>query len=1510
MEVLHKGDEIMTEKKNSNFQDSDDDIVLDRSETFVATESDGEPVDNDESSFMASEKPVEYIENLMEAELTRAEAEAEAELKKEAKRKKDRAKAREKDKKAMEEANKKHEQDLAREKERLINQERTRSESHQFEPLSEPVHFTTPTNDFAPSVDNENNTPNDIQGSYNSERAQNLSSSEFPNEYSERKYKERRDALHEEILEQQKFEKEQTETFFEKIQQNAYERQRASEQYQSFGNEGIDYSGNDRHSAYIRVGEETVITEPVYQSIREDYEKSKAEFKSYGSHVPESVMEQYRLSSELYFSTERRIHEGSLLVKPETDVLLDTRKTDGTEFTAGYNYVRVDNTSTPFVAPDPQENQNYHYNENSDTTSSNSFVFCSSRQDMSRRAYEVLAQVQSNETYEQPKNNFPCISKNEGVSAHFVSEVYQLSQERYDSLKTKYKASMAEIDSYEGRDIPVSVLRRNEQINKVYSAIKEKVESGEVAVVGVGADATSHPGGHIKNGNSIKPASNRNPNVVLGSQVISEINRHNYSAKNVRTGDGHRKPPKTPLQSSPLSKYDKLKIYHSRNYFVPFERGTRGAVGALGCAVVYAARSEQSGAVNTMVSTHQRSRDVVNTLKVLNESPRTIAAAYYVTKDAALTARNAVRFFEGKEALAHKSHRPLTVKQLNKQFKNPFAGAEKSKITKKFGSNATLADSQINRNLVIKTSQNRFLKNEIKRLQSKGTALSAEDRKTLKELIDKKKASDVNLRKLHGLKKARTEAMRLNREVDRLSEKAAKKTIKKTSKKGLKLSKKDKAVLARLQDRKNLLNKRDKLLKAKNARKQLTTSLSTIITRVAGESEDSTVQSILNADRVLQNRYVRSILKFSAKATLLPLVPVKKVAGVGWKKFDKKYGVSNCVNTVGNTIKEKTVDVVFNSRVYRGLNGGLYNHLKKRIIKHTPIKIKTQVSQIDNVVSNLNAKRKAVLDKFKALKTRLASSRVGRVVSSVRKGIGGIFDAFSVAKKILYKIGLYCASFFIIVAMVGAAISSSGAAVSSLVLSDSNVSDDGKIDLSDYYSIIIDEWDVYIQELNAQGLSEGAEKIVVNMDSVPSNGREILSMMAVRMSQDLNLDNNGDIEPYLRYLVRQLNPFYSEVSYYSCSGCKTKTTYCSDEDCKGHKEKYCPGTHKMISFFVTPSCFGSQEELNDPLFSADEMGNDGQEAITGGLIGKFTVTYYCLEEFDTFSDGSNHLCNAGPPYVTATGTKVTPGRTIAVDPSVIPLGSHVIIDGHEYIAEDTGGRIQGNRIDIGVATHSEAKSKGTRNNVAVYAVGYEGEDIDTAGEWQGWNEGNIEWAKNIYYQDWSEIYSGLPAGTAGGGGSTDLSGVKFVNGERPGNDEIVNIGKAEEGVSGRPNKYTYWYGKIGNTYSYHWCAAFVSWCAKQAGETGAVGKFAYCPSWADDFSRKGQWARPGDITPVAGDIIFFDWEVDGITDHVGIVVGSDGSKVYTVEGNSGDRVKIKSYSLNYRSIYGYGLPNY
>ena len=89
----------------------------------------------------------------------------------------------------------------------------------------------------------------------------------------------------------------------------------------------------------------------------------------------------------------------------------------------------------------------------------------------------------------------------------------------------------------------------------------------------------------------------------------------------------------------------------------------------------------------------------------------------------------------------------------------------------------------------------------------------------------------------------------------------------------------------------------------------------------------------------------------------------------------------------------------------------------------------------------------------------------------------------------------------------------------------------------------------------------------------------------------------------------------------------------------------------------------------------------------GQNLGNFQITYYCACE----------ICCNKADGITATGTPVVEGQTIAVDPRVIPYGTKVIIGGHVFTAEDCGGAIQGNHIDIYVNNHAEATALGVTN---------------------------------------------------------------------------------------------------------------------------------------------------------------------------------------------------------------------
>lgn len=86
----------------------------------------------------------------------------------------------------------------------------------------------------------------------------------------------------------------------------------------------------------------------------------------------------------------------------------------------------------------------------------------------------------------------------------------------------------------------------------------------------------------------------------------------------------------------------------------------------------------------------------------------------------------------------------------------------------------------------------------------------------------------------------------------------------------------------------------------------------------------------------------------------------------------------------------------------------------------------------------------------------------------------------------------------------------------------------------------------------------------------------------------------------------------------------------------------------------------------------------------------FTVTAYCPCE---------KCCGAYANGYTATGEKAIQGVTIATDPDVIPMGTEVEIDGHIYIAQDVGGAISGNRIDLYFESHEDALQWGVREKI-------------------------------------------------------------------------------------------------------------------------------------------------------------------------------------------------------------------
>lgn len=146
------------------------------------------------------------------------------------------------------------------------------------------------------------------------------------------------------------------------------------------------------------------------------------------------------------------------------------------------------------------------------------------------------------------------------------------------------------------------------------------------------------------------------------------------------------------------------------------------------------------------------------------------------------------------------------------------------------------------------------------------------------------------------------------------------------------------------------------------------------------------------------------------------------------------------------------------------------------------------------------------------------------------------------------------------------------------------------------------------------------------------------------------------------------------------------------------------------------------------------------------------------------------------------------------------------------------------------------------------------------------------------------------------------------------NTDIIRVAIGELGFKEARDSYgngdnNTKYGIYTGTNYQPWCAAFVAWCANQAGiPSTLIPKTASCDVSMNFFKNQGRFGARGSYTPMEGDIIFFGSAGDST--HTGIVEGCKDGRVYTIEGNSSDQVIRRNYSLGDSKIIGYGSPKY
>ncbi len=146
-------------------------------------------------------------------------------------------------------------------------------------------------------------------------------------------------------------------------------------------------------------------------------------------------------------------------------------------------------------------------------------------------------------------------------------------------------------------------------------------------------------------------------------------------------------------------------------------------------------------------------------------------------------------------------------------------------------------------------------------------------------------------------------------------------------------------------------------------------------------------------------------------------------------------------------------------------------------------------------------------------------------------------------------------------------------------------------------------------------------------------------------------------------------------------------------------------------------------------------------------------------------------------------------------------------------------------------------------------------------------------------------------------------------------DDIIMVATGELGTRETGNNIVKYWDELGysSMQGQSWCAAFIVWCARQAGIGSDVIPTSFSCYNANNsmknwFSNRGRYYERGTTTPQRGDLVIFKYAND--EKHIGLVTGSDSSNVYTIEGNTSNMVNTRTYSLNDSEIHGYCRPAY
>lgn len=450
------------------------------------------------------------------------------------------------------------------------------------------------------------------------------------------------------------------------------------------------------------------------------------------------------------------------------------------------------------------------------------------------------------------------------------------------------------------------------------------------------------------------------------------------------------------------------------------------------------------------------------------------------------------------------------------------------KLEKQVGADLLHAsDNQLKSMASRLTAQGRKVKAEINRLQAKGARLSASERKKLLDLKKQSKEIGKNLATIKNAQRAKADLLHLRRRAGDIA-------------------------------------KRTQIRRAPKRILKQTVTMGVERTLMSNEDTQGLAYTLRYATNPTVRKITRGVTRIGTRAV------------IGTGKFAGK--------TVLRAIGQEDLPMRISRAVQRGKNA-IKKTIRKgaravgrRIANLVPSPIKTGARKVAQVARRFASIPTGIRNRFYRIQSRLMQNKVSLALRRTSARIGNAFRAvFSFVKKALAKVALILVGAFLVIFLI-VVIASSVATVPAAIIMSPDTSSTGKIDLSPYSRILR----APAAELTSQ-VSEIRKKYESNSDTTEvitthsghiNNAREIISMLAVRFNQQLDISENDEIEPYLTQLYSASHSISIRETRHTCSGCKERPSLGLKFDpiegifeTSPGKEMYCSG-HVTVHIII------------------------------------------------------------------------------------------------------------------------------------------------------------------------------------------------------------------------------------------------------------------------------------------------------------------------------------------------------